>query len=297
MVSAYVRNIMQTANKHLKSISEIIAGLSEPSDQKKLLSVNIDKFHARDRMIKELSVFLSSMAAVASEVSTCIKSLTDTKSAEIELARLLIGGESPPVITKSNTTLQKPWASRVSNAGQSVPKISDRMVSLKPSLSCATAQSSVIKITDGLSVQAVVIGSFADVKQNGQLYYVSQNDHFAIKLAGVLFHGNIGTVYDSEREPEKIKDCRFGSECNRMHKCNYYHDPTIFPTSQDHRNFIATSFTYSKYKNGRNRSFGSRPHLEEDVLQLTCDDAYKFYDQTMHDILCSLVLISAGKIR
>lgn len=165
--------------------------------------------------------------------------------------------------------------------------------------SLAESKYSRVKITEGLFIPAISVSTFADVRQDGNLYYVANSDHFAFKVAGYMFHGNIGIIYTESREPEKIKDCKYVGTCAKEH-CSYYHDPALFDGSRDKRNFIASSFLYadphSPYKNiSRSRRFGSREHLETDINVLTDDERSRFYDQSMHDFLCALLLKNTGK--
>ncbi len=156
-------------------------------------------------------------------------------------------------------------------------------------------KSNSVNFTDALSLNAINVALFSDVKQDGNLYYVTSADHFAFKVNGFMFHGNIGMIYTDEKNPGKIKDCRFASMCSKQDKCEYYHDPLSFPGSRDHRNFIASSWLYappdSQYKNKmRSRRFGSREHLDMDIVQLTQEEVSRFYDQSMHDFLCAMLL-------
>jgi len=151
-----------------------------------------------------------------------------------------------------------------------------------------------IKITTALSLNAISVPTFEQVVADGNLYYVSNADHFAIKIAGRLLHGNIGRIYTDEKNPEKIKDCRHQNKCIKSGKCDYYHDPAKFIGSQDHRNYIASSFLYapsnSHYKNkARSRRFGSRENLDMDIVSMSEEEIGRFNDQVMHDLLCSLL--------
>lgn len=151
-----------------------------------------------------------------------------------------------------------------------------------------------VKFTESLYVNAIRVPTFEQVANNGELYYIECADHFAVKISGMLFHGNIGTIYTDEKNPEKIKDCKFTSSCKRT-DCTYYHDPAIFRGSKDHRNFVAGSWlyvpTHSQYKNkSRSRQFGNRDNLDLEIVNLTNEEIKRFHDQTMHDILCSILI-------
>jgi hypothetical protein len=154
-----------------------------------------------------------------------------------------------------------------------------------------------IELTKQLSLPAIKVATFAQVRQNGELYYVDQAGHFALKLCGHILHGNIGNVYTDEKNPEKIKDCKFANACIKRNKCDYYHDPIKFDGSKDCRNFIANSFIYSPHEGyyktkTLSRRFGSRKYLDEDIAVLPDEEATRFHDQAMHDLLCSLLLHS-----
>ncbi len=155
------------------------------------------------------------------------------------------------------------------------------------------SQQTNINITDSLAIPANVVQTFTEVASDGKLYYVEPSEHFAFRLNGQLFHGNIGIIYNDEKNPGKIKCCRFGADCNRRDKCSYYHDPLIFPGSTDKRNYIASSWTYvppTSEKRYRGRRFGSADRLDTDIVLLQDEDAARFHDQTMHDLLCSLLI-------
>jgi hypothetical protein len=154
-------------------------------------------------------------------------------------------------------------------------------------------QHSRIKFSDALSLSAVRVASFDLVKQDGDLYYIESAEQFAVRICGHLLHGNIGTIFIEDRSPEKIKDCKYSADCDSS--CSYYHDPTRFPGSRDCRNYIANSWLYvppgnhHKARTG-SRRFGSRDRLDLDIVGLQAEEISRFHDQTMHDLLCSLLL-------
>lgn len=190
--------------------------------------------------------------------------------------------------TQSRRTL-KQYSSIVNNP------VNIPIVPVTPPTSATTPTHTSIKITEALSLPAITVGSFNQVAADGNLYYVANTDHFAIRVAGYLFHGNIGVIYTDEKNPEKIKDCRYSTNCIKHDKCDYYHDPMKFVGSRDHRNYIASSFLYappnSFYKNkARSRRFGSREHLDIDIANIQDDEVSRFNNQLMHDLLCALLL-------
>jgi hypothetical protein len=156
-------------------------------------------------------------------------------------------------------------------------------------------QANRVKITDSIFISAITVSSFDHVKQDGELYYVTPCEHFAVKICGKLFHGNIGKIYTDEKTPEKIKDCKFTNTCEHHGKCDWYHDPMKHPDSKDRRNFISGSFMYigpdqDLPRRARARRVGSRDYLDTDIIGMGVDERDRFYDQTMHDILCSLII-------
>jgi hypothetical protein len=157
-----------------------------------------------------------------------------------------------------------------------------------------------VHLTNALFLVANRVVTFDQVKQDGELYYVESNNHFAIKISGMLFHGNVGIIYTEEKNPTKIKKCKFAEQCIKGNKCDYYHDPLKFASSTDRRNFIASSFLYappnSPFKNGnKSRRFGSLPNLETDMASMHEEEISRFYDQSFHDILCSMLLKKYSK--
>lgn len=151
-----------------------------------------------------------------------------------------------------------------------------------------------IKITDNFYINAKEVPDFSCVEDNGLLYYIKNANHFAFKISDLMFHGNIGKIFTNSKEPTKIKSCKYKNQCVKP-GCEYYHDPLINAESNDLRNFISTSFVYTaplstfRSKNKSNR-FGSKDNLETDILELTQEDVDRFYDQSMHFILCAIIL-------
>ncbi len=149
-----------------------------------------------------------------------------------------------------------------------------------------------ITILGNVKLDAIVVNALHQVKQDGELYYIPHMDHFAINITGSVFHGGIGKIFTDNKSIEKIKDCKFSQSCAKQNNCNYYHDPVSFPGSKDIRNYTSNSWQYTneKSKSNKGRTFGNITTIETDAQLMTADDINKFYDQTMHDILCSLVL-------
>lgn len=139
--------------------------------------------------------------------------------------------------------------------------------------------------------------ALAENMEDGHLYYVEDSDHFAFSIGGMFYHGNIGTIYTDQKEPAKIKNCRYGSACSKD-SCDYYHNPITTKHCKDRRSYVASSFLYSPtvagnmaFKNKRRaRRFGSIDNIDLDLPNLSEEEGQRFIDQTMHDMLCSMLL-------
>lgn len=153
-----------------------------------------------------------------------------------------------------------------------------------------------IPITSEYYLYAKVVKEFSDLHDmvEGRLYYVENADHFALMISGMFVHGNIGKIYTNEKDPMRIKNCRYSGRCI-SDKCDYYHNPMFTSGCRDHRNYIASSWLYAPpvypYKNKRRaRRFGDRDNIDVDLPALSSEESERFLDQTMHDILCCLLL-------
>ena len=282
----FIQHFSDEVDKLLASNNNII---HESND-----SINIKIIETRETLINQLSAATSLLAKINAKIETTITLAKDNQAKDLAAARYLL------------TKLKNPAAKKIDSAktyAGTAAAASDDLKILKSSInaplrSAPTSKYTKIKFTEALFLNAIKISSFRDVKQDGELYYVDSADHFAIRLGGVLFHGNIGVIYTEEKNPEKIKDCKFASSCIKQNKCDYYHDPNKFSGSKDCRNFIASSWLYappdSLYKNRpRSRRFGSRDHLDIDIVGLQEEEINRFHDQMMHDLLCSLLLVQS----
>lgn len=130
------------------------------------------------------------------------------------------------------------------------------------------------------------------------LHYVPQWDHFAVRIGGTVFHGNVGRVIPAGgAAPARVKECRLRGGCAKA--CAYYHDPAEHaaprPPRRDVRNFTADSWEYAPpalrhSARPRCRRIGSRDTLAVDLQTITAADARLFVAQATHDILCALLL-------
>jgi len=144
-------------------------------------------------------------------------------------------------------------------------------------------------------LDAIVVDSIQSVIDRGVLYYITPIDHFAMVINSEIFHGNIGKIYNNQKNPMRVKACKFEQNCNRIETCTYYHDPLIFPGRKEIRNYAANSWTYIEpdatlRDPTRIRRFGSRDNLSTDLAGITKEEIDRFNDQMFHDMLCMLVL-------
>ncbi len=163
-----------------------------------------------------------------------------------------------------------------------------------------TSREQNIQITNDLSLPAIRVDSFGDVCRDGKMYYVEPANHFAMYISGELFNGNIGIIYNNEKMPVKIKNCKFNNkgQCSAGCRCTYYHDPLIFEKSKDVRNFAANSWVFANDKwstktqddSLKYRRFGSITTLDNDTKNLSADEISRFKAMVFHDILCALVV-------
>lgn len=156
-----------------------------------------------------------------------------------------------------------------------------------------------IHIVENLSLEAICVKDFNAVVIPGELYHVESVNQFAMIISGHLFYGWIGKIYIDERQPEKVRECKY-STCNKLDTCEYYHSPMIHTGSRDHRNFIASGWMYttpdSVYKNRqRSRRIGCIDNLVVDMENVQDGECDRFYDQMMHDILVALLLKKYSK--
>lgn len=300
----------------LKAIGQVL-DLAGSTTAVQSETINIRMFEQRKQLIADISL-LNSLPALISRATTILEVMQNEHLADVKRISALLSGtvEVPLPVTQQpqiqpvvlQQPLQQPnhmrnaqptaWAATESVGESTVGEINID----EPAKSWTVVHrrkpnntTAVVKITDKIAIGCISVSTFDSVKADGRLYYVDTADHFAIKIGNKLFHGNIGTVYTDEKSPEKIKDCKFASTCTKIGCCDYYHNPMIFAGSRDRRNFIASSFLYTspgnnyKYKH-RTRRFGSRDNLDIDIATITEEERNRFYDQTMHDLLCSLIL-------
>ncbi len=238
--------------------------------------INLTTHAVRGEMIERLTAVISALPVMMTHIESIHARAIETQSAEIRAAETL-----KPVVISPVLPVMPP---RFRSAG--LATLHKNNIATGPTMVMVSAK---------CGLMARVVDHFRDVRNPGELYFVPNANHFAIIIAGMMYHGNIGTVYSDEKNPEKIRECKFASSCTKINTCNFYHDPTKFHQSRDVRNFVANSFMYTSGSHrNRGRRFGSLPNLDVDFPQISQDDVGRFSDQVMHDLLSSLILRAGG---
>jgi hypothetical protein len=169
---------------------------------------------------------------------------------------------------------------------------------------------------NGIQVLARKINYLEEVGPD--LCFMPTINRFAIRIAGCLLIGNVGNVYDMCLDPERVRECKFSNmnfltngndsklrmpRCSKTEgECKFYHNPLIFPSSKEPRNFFATCGQYiSPYTEVNNRSnylnYGNRSTLKIDLNRLSQEEARRFDDFVAHLVLCWIILKRSGKIQ
>ena len=308
-----MKNMQNKGSSTLQSVTDLFYKLNDDVDKLLLSnqnlfnvsntdSINVRLFESRVLMIESLNVQLTVLNNINVKITDALNKTKRIHSQELIAIDNLLHKKNPNLISTEDDNPNQ-WAVVTGKKNTMGGNTTSNGKKIVPMLSMIKSASSIIPakitknipITNKLSINAIVVESFNDVIQDGNLYYNNSSNHFAIKLNGHLFHGNIGNIYTDEKNPEKIKDCRFASSCMKHDKCDYYHDPVKFPLSNDRRNYIASSFLYTSqngfYKNKeRSRRFGSFNNLDIDIDRIQDDEISRFNDQIMHDILCAQLL-------
>lgn len=301
---------MDVVNKITAEINNLFDSNQSLVESTSIDSINVKAFESRESLINKLTDLLEALESLYDRVETMLGKTKATHAKELAAMDSLLNKMKRPnptehtecsswaTVTKKKP-VEPPAPSRTKPPQRSYASATATNLAITPQQKTTTSSFAPtpyrVKFTEALSLPALKVPTFDYVKQDGELYYVECADHFAFKLAGQLLHGNIGVIYTEEKNPEKIKDCKFATSCMKQDRCDYYHDPVNFPGSKDHRNFIASSWLYappnSQFKNRpRSRRFGSREHLDTDIVGLQPEEISRFHDQTMHDLLCSLLL-------
>lgn len=267
-------------NKFLSSNNKLLNAATDDT-------INIKIVEAREVFITHLTTIIETLSPVITQMNNVLEQAKENHAKDLSLMGALMN----KIKKKKESDEWQP--ARKTNKSQRV--IKSAIVPADPPRPTTASGTIKVNFTAALYLTALKVPTFDYVKPNGELYYVDTANHFAIVIAGHMFHGNIGTIYTDEKNPEKIKDCKFADLCVKRNNCDYYHDPIKFSGSKDYRNFIASSWLYSQpggtFKNKpKSRRFGSRQYLDIDIVGLQSEEISRFHDQTMHDILCSLLI-------
>jgi hypothetical protein len=163
-----------------------------------------------------------------------------------------------------------------------------------------------VKLGGGIELDAVKVSGgnpgeiLAGVRTSG-LHFIPQWGHFAMRVGATVLHGGLGTIYTQgrDRQPLRLLECKRGSACPSLtgngRSCGYYHDPEKCAGSRDVRNYTDVSWQYvpmatAAHPRGAPRKFGNSRTLRGDLTRMGDGDVRRFYSQTMHDILCALIL-------
>lgn len=262
-------------------------------------SINLKTFEDREQLLKILASLLAIFNESTALLNTALENTKSTHARELAVMDAIVNRDKKKLEPPSQPTKVRVPQLIAETSQNNTPWMTISRGKKVELSRVETPARGRIKFTEALSLSAIRVPTFAYVKQDGELYYVECADHFALRIAGQLLHGNIGAIYTEEKNPEKIKNCKFASGCMKQHNCDYYHDPIDFPGSKDHRNFIASSWLYSppgQFSNRpRSRRFGSRNNLDTDIMGLQPEEIARFHDQTMHDLLCSMLLSETYK--
>lgn len=147
-----------------------------------------------------------------------------------------------------------------------------------------------IKITKKFSVPAIKITD-ADLARmpHYKLLYKNSTKEFIMKFPTITLYGNIGKIYNDDQELYNTKICTYQANCINRAQCKFWHNPSIVSNSLDVMNFTSKSWIYDPTRPNR-RHFGSLDNLETDITRITNDEYLYFVRQTMHDLLCCIVL-------
>ena len=266
----------------LNTLSIYISNISNTYDSENLMNensiVNFNMLEEKNKQIKDLTMLHTNISTMLLTLKTKLDFLKNEQDNRIKIINNFIEGLNPKIEDNKNE-----WVDICVKKNIEKTEVVKLMKNRK------------IYFSKTLFLNADVIYSFSQVAENGKLFYIEGANHLAFRLAGRLFHGNIGNIYYKMKDPKKIKECKFRDKCSKKYICPYYHDPLKYPDSNDIRNYISNSWIYnptlSQYKNKFNsRQIGSRDNLDQDIHRINTEEINRFCDQTMNDILCMLLI-------
>lgn len=144
-----------------------------------------------------------------------------------------------------------------------------------------------VSIVDGVTIPVERIKKLEYIPDQ-PVYYVEELDQFAIRIAGTLFRGNIGQIFNG-RDNTKPKIKPLDSRAHNLSK--FYMDPKKY-NRPNIRNFSDSSWVYCKApinrKNSGMRHIGSRERLRDDLETITEPEIDRLKDQLIHDLLVNI---------
>ncbi len=258
----------------------------------------LEDYVAAGHQLKQLAYLSGTLQRAVSLVAQHHAALERHHAAWTAALKKALGGTASGSGGALSSRLDGPSSiSRDASAGDRRGSANDPPLSTKKgagsSQPAAAKTTTMCEVTPGVFLEATVVTSFGQVAQNGTLFYIAHCDHFAIRLNGKLFHGNVGCILPPDRALERVRDCR-RQPCNDS-PCDFYHDPIKHAGRKDRRNYVASSWQYTstdtrRAGDTRGRKLGSCDCLNADLAQISAEDAERFKDQTFHDLLCALCL-------
>ncbi len=214
-----------------------------------------------------------------------------------EITKILIDEpELPPPSTSASTNKKQNWASLVALAENHNHDDSDEAkedsndTKIKRKIREDNLQQNLIqvKVSNRFTIPAFKVDSAKEAPLY-RLAYCDTTREFILRVTtDVIIRGNIGEIFTESNGLMNVRICTYQDKCKNRKSCHFWHDPTK-TTSDDVMNFTAKSWMYEPETVGRRR-FGNHKTLDEDIAGLTSDDVTILTRQTMHDILCCIIL-------
>lgn len=134
-----------------------------------------------------------------------------------------------------------------------------------------------------------------------RLYFVADEQTHAINVNGLVVRGNLATIDNDKLD--QTAACKFGSSCNNIPNCTYYHAGCDFIAcglpvpAGNTRNFTVGSWIHTQRRQVKHaRRVGNGDTLEADMAkysrgELATETATR-EGQLMHDVLVYLTLMA-----
>lgn len=167
-------------------------------------------------------------------------------------------------------------------------KVSKKLIKINKNKK--TIKKDIIK-TDNKNLKNVFSIDVINVKteddiENTELYYIENENKFAIKINNKILKGNVGKIFSKFDKKEKTICC-VKDICN-IENCYYYHEDIDTRNYEEfswkHNNKINIK-TLQKNKLDNIRTIGSKENIENDLLLLSINEIKLRNSQLIHDIL------------